>query len=84
MRECATAIPDVVQSSEPQGSIDLEVEMPPIRPPGSDSLRRLAAIDIGTNSTHLLIAGIDPDLRSFSVLLAEKSTTRLGARFRHR
>jgi len=80
MRECATAIPDVVQSSEPQGSIDLEVEIPPIRPPGSDSLRRVAAIDIGTNSTHLLIAGIDPDLRSFSVLLAEKSTTRLGER----
>ncbi len=80
MRECATAIPDVVQSSEPQGSIDLEVEIPAIRPPGRDGLRRLAAIDIGTNSTHLLIAAIDPDLRSFSVLLAEKATTRLGER----
>jgi exopolyphosphatase/guanosine-5'-triphosphate,3'-diphosphate pyrophosphatase len=42
--------------------------------------RRVAAIDIGTNSTHLLIAAIDPALHSFRVLLAEKSTTRLGDR----
>ena len=43
-------------------------------------MRRVAAIDVGTNSTHLLIAAVDPQLRSFSVLLAEKSTTRLGER----
>jgi exopolyphosphatase / guanosine-5'-triphosphate,3'-diphosphate pyrophosphatase len=42
--------------------------------------RRVAAIDIGTNSIHLLIAAIDPALHSFSVVLAEKSTTRLGER----
>jgi exopolyphosphatase/guanosine-5'-triphosphate,3'-diphosphate pyrophosphatase len=42
--------------------------------------RRVAAIDIGTNSIHLLIAAIDPGLHTFSVLLAEKSTTRLGER----
>jgi exopolyphosphatase/guanosine-5'-triphosphate,3'-diphosphate pyrophosphatase len=42
--------------------------------------RRVAAIDIGTNSTHLLIAAIDPALHSFRVLLAEKATTRLGER----
>jgi exopolyphosphatase/guanosine-5'-triphosphate,3'-diphosphate pyrophosphatase len=42
--------------------------------------RRVAAIDIGTNSTHLLIAAVDPALHSFRVLLAEKSTTRLGER----
>jgi exopolyphosphatase/guanosine-5'-triphosphate,3'-diphosphate pyrophosphatase len=40
----------------------------------------VAAIDIGTNSIHLLIAAIDPSLRSFSVVLAEKSTARLGER----
>ena len=38
----------------------------------------LGAIDIGTNSTHLLIASVDPNLQTFSVELAEKSTTRLG------
>ncbi len=42
--------------------------------------RRVAAIDIGTNSIHLLIAAVDPSLHSFRVLLAEKATTRLGER----
>jgi exopolyphosphatase/guanosine-5'-triphosphate,3'-diphosphate pyrophosphatase len=42
--------------------------------------RRVAAIDIGTNSTHLVIAEVDPQLRNFSVVLTEKSTTRLGDR----
>ena len=46
----------------------------------SSSLRPVAGIDIGTNSIHLLIAQVDPALRSFSVLLTEKSTTRLGER----
>ena len=42
--------------------------------------RRVAAIDIGTNSIHLLMAAIDPLLHSFTVVLAEKATTRLGER----
>jgi exopolyphosphatase/guanosine-5'-triphosphate,3'-diphosphate pyrophosphatase len=46
----------------------------------ADGQRRVAAIDIGTNSIHLLIASIDPALHSFNVVLAEKSTTRLGDR----
>ncbi|MCP9858421.1 MULTISPECIES: Ppx/GppA phosphatase family protein [unclassified Cyanobium] len=65
--------------------------MPPIPDPASAALasvpatsgtaeRRVAAIDIGTNSIHLLVAAIDPVLGSFSVVLAEKSTTRLGER----
>ena len=44
------------------------------------ALRKIAAIDIGTNSTHLLVASVDPELRTFSIELAEKSTTRLGER----
>ncbi|MEE2695729.1 MAG: Ppx/GppA phosphatase family protein [Cyanobacteriota bacterium] len=48
--------------------------------PVGEGLRRVAAIDLGTNSTHLLIASVDPQLRTFQVLLAEKSTTRLGER----
>ncbi|MFZ9317185.1 MAG: Ppx/GppA phosphatase family protein [Vulcanococcus sp.] len=49
----------------------------------SGTIRPVAGIDIGTNSIHLLIAGVDPELRSFSVLLTEKSTTRLGDRDPH-
>lgn len=40
----------------------------------------VGAIDIGTNSIHLLIASIDPLLNTFTIDLAEKSTTRLGER----
>ena len=47
---------------------------------GRQQRRRVAAIDIGTNSTHLVIAEVDPVLRSFSLVLTEKSTTRLGDR----
>ncbi len=50
-------------------------------PPAAERVeRRVAAIDIGTNSIHLLIAAVDPVLRSFSVVVAEKSTARLGER----
>lgn len=41
-------------------------------------LRKVAAIDVGTNSTHLLVASVDVGLGTFSIELAEKSTTRLG------
>ena len=51
-----------------------------VLPTPGEGERRVAAIDIGTNSIHLLIAAIDPALHSFSVVLAEKSTTRLGER----
>ena len=40
----------------------------------------VASIDIGTNSTHLLIAEIDLALKSFSIKFTDKSTTRLGER----
>ncbi|KGG12936.1 MULTISPECIES: Ppx/GppA phosphatase family protein [Prochlorococcus] len=40
----------------------------------------IGAIDIGTNSTHLLVASVDAYLHTFSIALAEKSSTRLGER----
>jgi exopolyphosphatase/guanosine-5'-triphosphate,3'-diphosphate pyrophosphatase len=52
----------------------------PASPAPGSKLRHVAAIDIGTNSIHLLIAAVDPQLRSFQLVLAEKSTTRLGER----
>jgi exopolyphosphatase/guanosine-5'-triphosphate,3'-diphosphate pyrophosphatase len=48
--------------------------------PQAAGRRVVAAIDIGTNSIHLLIAAIDPTLHSFSVVQAEKATVRLGER----
>ena len=40
----------------------------------------VASIDIGTNSTHLLIAEISLDLKSFSIKFSDKYPTRLGER----
>jgi len=60
--------------------VDSTPQDPSVQALPSAGERRVAAIDIGTNSIHLLIAAIDPGLHSFRVLLAEKSTTRLGER----
>ena len=46
----------------------------------NEKIRRVAAVDIGTNSIHLVIASVDPVLNTFSIDLAEKSSTRLGNR----
>ncbi len=46
----------------------------------NENIQKVAAVDIGTNSTHLVIASVDPSLNTFSIDLAEKSSTRLGNR----
>ena len=40
----------------------------------------LAAIDIGTNSIHMAVVRIDPELPSFDIIAREKATVRLGDR----
>lgn len=40
----------------------------------------IAAIDIGTNSIHMVIVQIEPSLPSFTVIATEKDTVRLGDR----
>jgi exopolyphosphatase/guanosine-5'-triphosphate,3'-diphosphate pyrophosphatase len=40
--------------------------------------RILAAIDLGTNSLHMVVVKIDPSLPSFSIIAREKETVRLG------
>ncbi len=42
--------------------------------------RFIAAIDIGTNSIHMVIANIDPSLPTFNIVAREKDTVRLGDR----
>ena len=45
-------------------------------------LYRLAAIDVGTNSIHMVVAEINPALPAFNIIDTEKSTVRLGERYR--
>lgn len=40
----------------------------------------VAAIDIGTNSIHMVIVKVEPSLPSFSIVTKEKDTVRLGDR----
>ncbi|WP_414564185.1 MULTISPECIES: Ppx/GppA phosphatase family protein [unclassified Anabaena] len=42
--------------------------------------RIIAAIDLGTNSLHMVVVKIDPTLPSFSIIAKEKETVRLGNR----
>lgn len=42
--------------------------------------RLLAAIDIGTNSIHMVVVQIDPALPTFTIIAREKETVRLGDR----
>ena len=40
----------------------------------------LAAIDVGTNSIHMVVAQIQPDIPAFTIISRDKSTVRLGDR----
>ncbi|MEH2276276.1 MAG: Ppx/GppA phosphatase family protein [Nostoc sp.] len=50
----------------------------PTQPPKQD--RIIAAIDLGTNSLHMVVVKIDPTLPAFSIIAREKETVRLGDR----
>lgn len=45
-----------------------------------DSDRFLAAIDVGTNSIHMVVVKIQPSIPAFTIVAKEKSTVRLGDR----
>ena len=40
--------------------------------------RVLAAIDVGTNSVHMVVVKIQPELPAFTIIGREKDTVRLG------
>lgn len=48
------------------------------RPAAIEGERILAAIDVGTNSIHMVVVKIQPDLPAFSIIDREKETVRLG------
>jgi exopolyphosphatase / guanosine-5'-triphosphate,3'-diphosphate pyrophosphatase len=54
--------------------------LPIVNSSGDLSSRILAAIDIGTNSIHMVVVKINPELPAFNIVDAEKSTVRLGER----
>jgi exopolyphosphatase / guanosine-5'-triphosphate,3'-diphosphate pyrophosphatase len=45
-----------------------------------DHDRRLAAIDVGTNSIHMVVVNIQPTIPAFTIIAKEKATVRLGDR----
>lgn len=47
-------------------------------PPEITGDRVLAAIDVGTNSIHMVVVKIQPDLPAFTIVDREKETVRLG------
>ncbi len=46
----------------------------------SEETCNIAAIDIGTNSIHMVIVEVDPTLPAFTIISREKDTVRLGER----
>ncbi|WP_341525285.1 Ppx/GppA phosphatase family protein [Nostoc sp. UHCC 0302] len=48
--------------------------------PAVEQHRIIAAIDLGTNSLHMVVVKIDPTLPAFSIIAREKETVRLGDR----
>lgn len=52
----------------------------PIRPLNlpNQGERTIAAIDIGTNSFHMVLVKVDPSLPTFTIISREKETVRLG------
>lgn len=46
--------------------------------PTDDRERILAAIDLGTNSLHMVVVKVQPQLPTFTIIAREKETVRLG------
>ncbi|NJN32095.1 MAG: Ppx/GppA family phosphatase [Synechococcales cyanobacterium RM1_1_8] len=70
------------QSVNPlQSTTPLQPDSPLQSPPPSfEQPPVLAAIDVGTNSIHMVVARIQPDLPAFTIIATEKATVRLGDR----
>lgn len=48
--------------------------------PDAERDRIIAAIDVGTNSIHMVVVRVQPALPSFTIIAREKTTVRLGDR----
>jgi exopolyphosphatase / guanosine-5'-triphosphate,3'-diphosphate pyrophosphatase len=54
--------------------------MSTLSPSNFEPDRFLAAIDVGTNSIHMVVVKIQPTIPAFTIIAKEKSTVRLGDR----
>ena len=70
----------MVQSVPVNEAVQITQTAPMARSPLSMEHRTIAAIDIGTNSIHMVVVEIHPELPSFEIIDTEKSTVRLGER----
>ncbi|MBD2726084.1 Ppx/GppA family phosphatase [Nostoc sp. FACHB-892] len=61
-----------------QNLVSASWESVPTQPPKQH--RIIAAIDLGTNSLHMVAVKIDPRLPAFSIIARDKETVRLGDR----
>ncbi|MBD0385127.1 MAG: Ppx/GppA family phosphatase [Nostoc sp. C3-bin3] len=61
-----------------QNLVSASWESVPTQPPKQH--RIIAAIDLGTNSLHMVVVKIDPTLPAFSIIARDKETVRLGDR----
>jgi exopolyphosphatase/guanosine-5'-triphosphate,3'-diphosphate pyrophosphatase len=59
---------------------EVKLEMAVSEKPIESKQYILAAIDIGTNSIHMVVVRIDPQLPAFTIIAREKDTVRLGDR----
>jgi exopolyphosphatase / guanosine-5'-triphosphate,3'-diphosphate pyrophosphatase len=59
-------------------SVDPNLYQPSLSDPTRD--RIMAAIDVGTNSVHMVLVKVQPSLPAFTITDREKSTVRLGDR----
>ena len=71
MVDSATApLDQTISSSLPETSLELRKSL--------QGDRILAAIDVGTNSVHMVVVKIQPQLPAFTIIGREKDTVRLG------
>lgn len=70
----------MIQTTHVSGSKPTNVDPLSFSSVSQQRERVMAAIDVGTNSIHLVVVQIDPSLPAFNIIAREKDTVRLGER----
>jgi len=70
----------MIQTTRPSSSKQTHADLLSFSDVAQQRERVMAAIDVGTNSIHLVVVQIDPSLPAFNIIAREKDTVRLGER----